>query len=325
MYIQQFLTYLRCELNYSVHTVLSYGTDLKLLVGHLLPDIPKDADGDTPAFDPAHVTPDDIRAWIMQLTRSGQSTATVKRKLAAVRRFYTYLRKYHGIRVQPAADLNPGPRSRPLPGTVPGSQMQQVLISSDNDATNNPTFTDVRNDLILNLLYQTGMRAAELLALTDQRVDMARFELKVLGKRNKERTIPFGRDLAQRISHYMGMRGNLGLPAPATQAPQSRSRLRARPVRPFLVTQTGQPLKYRTLYDIIKRALAGTNVQRTSPHALRHTFATEMLKGGAELTTIQRILGHQSLETTQIYTHLSPKQIKESYLKAHPRAKNNKP
>ena len=297
--IEAFLTYLRDELAYSPLTQKLYRDGLDnwmLFVAR-----------DEKNFDPQEVTVNDIRAWVAQMSRHGNSAGTIKHRLCAVRALYRYLIKRCGATHNPAANVRINRREKPLPKFIDSGEMAQILNSMDNDAIDSNDFENIRNDLILNLFYQTGMRASELVGLTDARVDLSRNELKILGKRNKERVVPFGPSLRSIIEKYISLR-------PLTFQSEVQ--------QPFITDDEGNGLKYKKIYDLVHTMLDGrvSSVKR-SPHVLRHTFATDMLNGGANLTSVRELLGHTSLATTQIYTHVSIGELYENYNRAHPRAK----
>lgn len=295
--IDAFIRYLRDELAYSPHTVLSYGKDLKEWRAFVAPD--------SQDFDPCTVTTNDTRAWVATLSRNGLSTSSIKRKLSSVRSLYNFLIKRHGATSNPAANIRINRRQKPLPKFIDRNEMAAVLDSLDEEAFAANDFISVRNDLIINMLYQTGMRASELTALTDERVIMSRNELKVLGKRNKERIVPYGSALAELIEKYINLRP--GEPGGC---------------RPFFTDEEGNELTYNQLYRVVRQSLDGrVSSPKRSPHVLRHSFATDMLNEGADLTSVRKLLGHKSLATTQIYTHVSLNELRENYRKAHPRSK----
>ncbi len=287
----KFLNYIRCELNLSVHTVLSYTSDLRQWE-----EFSDSAFG--AGFDPAATVANDLRMWVAHLSSCGVGTRTIRRKVQTMRAFFRYMMKRHGLKDNPALELVPARLPKTLPAVVRPEDMQR-LLDAPCDRQN---FIELRNRLIVTMLYSTGMRASELTGLRDADVDVRQGELKVLGKRNKERMIPFGKELADMITLYRTIR-------PATPAAE------------LFVLEDGRPLAYRNLLGIVKENLAGrVTVARRTPHVLRHSFATDMLNGGAEITAVQQLLGHASLATTQIYTHLSYRELQHNYQQAHPRA-----
>lgn len=317
MLINSFLTYLRCELNYSALTVLSYRTDLRQLADYL-------TDGDPEAFNPMECTVADLRAWALHLAEKGLTHRAIHRKMSAVSTLYRYLMRTKGFPFNPALDVQLAKTPTALPVYIRQAEMEEILgpppsaTGKESDLTANQreitlpsadTFTPLRDRLVVLMLYTTGIRRAELIGLLDADVDTRLGELKVLGKRNKERIIPFGKELAEAIDDYRKARF-LKTGIRATQS--------------FFTRPNGAPL-YPTLVErIVKEALRGhTLASRQSPHTLRHSFATDMLNNGADLRSVQQLLGHSSLATTQVYTHITYRELKNNYQLAHPRAKKN--
>ena len=309
MLINSFLTYLRCELNYSAHTVLSYGTDINQFAEFI-------TGGKPDTFKPDDITSSDINSWVLHLSQEGVSLRTIRRKLSALSSLYRYLMRTAGFTSNPASDVPLAKIPHKLPAYIRQEEMEDIINSmplAPNNAGKNSIdesdFISIRNSLIVLMLYSTGMRRAELISLTDLNVDTSGRELKVLGKRNKERIIPFGNELAEAIEAYRNLRC-LVTGSDRTEA--------------FFTRPDGQPL-YPTLVErVVKSALTGhTHATRLSPHTLRHSFATDMLNNGAALDGLQKLLGHASLETTQVYTHITYRELKQNYKLAHPRAQNH--
>lgn len=291
--IEEFLTYLRCERNSSVNTVEAYRRDLEQWRDFVAP-------GDKP-FMPEKQTSADLRRWIVSVARGGCGQSTVRRKVQTLRAFFHYLMRMGITSENPAADLTLPKLPKPLPVIVRAEETNAV-IDSEVDETD---FEEVRNRLILNMLYSTGMRCSELIGLKDAAVDTRSCELKVLGKRNKERIIPFGSELAMMIESYRTLRSGT---APGR-------------TEEFFVRPTGEPLYRKLVYNIVHQALGTVaHASKLSPHVMRHSFATDMLNNGADLNAVQQLLGHSSLATTQIYTHISYRELQQNYQQAHPRA-----
>lgn len=300
--IDAFLTYLRCELNLSDHTVLSYGTDLRqwydFAASISLAGCRRSCD--TP--DPAAVTINDLRLWISFMASEGISARSIRRKIQSLRAFYRYLMQRHGLLSNPAAELSAARIPKRLPSFIRPEQTKKIL-DEDYDHDN---FEETRNHLIIDMFYSTGMRCSELLGLLDVDINIAKGELKVLGKRNKERIIPFGEEMRELITEYRQLRADI---PGAKDTPN------------FFVRADGQPLYRRLIYTIVHDSLEGkVTASKISPHVLRHSFATDMLNNGADITAVQQLLGHSSLATTQIYTHLSYRELLNNYKLAHPRA-----
>lgn len=299
MFIQEFLTYIRCELNLSVHTVSSYRIDLEQWRDWA-------TDNGSRTFEPNDVTASDLRAWLAHIAGENLSPRSIRRKVQSLRAFFKFMMLRHGLTANPAAELSLARTPKPLPVYIPETETNSMLDSDFNS----DDFTETRNRLIITMLYSTGMRQDELLTLTDCNVDTRKGELKVHGKRNKERVIPFGQELAAMIETYR--------------------KLRKRDVDflsdRFFVKENGEPVYAKLIYNVVHRTLseAGVHASRLSPHVMRHSFATDMLNSGAELSAVQQLLGHQSLATTQVYTHITYRELKQNYELAHPRASKRK-
>lgn len=293
--IDSFLTYIRCELTMSAHTVLAYRHDLEQWADYMTGGKPDE-------LRPDDLTTSDLRLWVAKMASSGLKPTSIRRKVQSVRALYRYLMTRGEVTGNPAADLQPVSVPHALPVYVRPAETASIMDAPlDSDS-----FIDVRNRLVLLMLYSTGMRVSELTGLLDTDVNIQRSELKVLGKRNKQRIIPFGNELADMITLYRNLRDDI---VGRTAA------------REFFVRPTGEPLYPRMVYNVVHRAMDGrVHAIRRSPHVLRHSFATDMLNNGANLTAVQQILGHKSLGTTQIYTHVTLRDLKNNYNQAHPRA-----
>ncbi len=290
--IDKYLQYIKLELNLSEHTQVAYGNDLRQWEQFLT--------GGGEQLDVASVTASDIRAWLLQLSGSGDSARTLRRKVQAVRSFYKWLMRNGTVVVNPAASVELARIPKRLPQLVREDSVDSLLDSKIDDAD----FEQVRNRLIVMMLYETGMRRAELIGLLDKNVDTAKGELKVHGKRDKDRIIPFGTELADWIEKYRSLRDDQALEG-----------------EHFFVRESGEPLYPMLVYRIVREALTEAGVtSKRSPHVLRHTFATAMLNDGAALNSVKELLGHESLATTQIYTHVTFSELKNNYKLAHPRA-----
>ena len=292
--IDNYLQFIRLEKNLSPNTVVAYRCDLEQWEQFLT--------GGKEALDVKSVTTGDIRAWMLHLNKQGDSARTMRRKVQAVRSFYKWLMKQGMVSDSPAAAVELARIPKRLPQLVRSSSMDD-LLDQEIDETD---FVQVRNRLIVMMLYETGMRRAELLDLLDRNVDTASGELKVHGKRDKDRIIPFGTELAQAIDSYRLLRDEL-----------------VRGCEHFFVKEDGNPLYPMLVYRIVHRALQEVGVtSKRSPHVLRHSFATAMLNDGAAINSVKELLGHESLATTQIYTHVTFSELKNNYKLAHPRALN---
>lgn len=298
MFIEKFLTYLRCELNYSAHTVAAYKRDLEQWSAEMVPHT-------SAPFDPLNVTPRQLRAWLLSLNTEHYATSTLRRKVQSLRAFYKYLMRFHGLESNPAMELTLPKVGRPLPVNVREDETAEILDSPYD----RQDFIQVRNRLIIMLLYSTGIRCSELLAIKDADINLIGGELKVHGKRNKDRLVPFGDELKLMIKEYISLRNhNIG----------STPTLLSRP--------DGREMSRGAVWTVVHNELDahGVHTSRRSPHVLRHSFATDMLNHGGDLNAVRKLLGHESLVTTQVYTHLSRKDLKNIYEQAHPRALNQK-
>lgn len=258
--------------------------------------------GQPSQLDPMSVTSSDLRLWLGTLAKEGDTPRTIARKLSSLRAFFNFLVKRHGLALNPTADIHPPKAPKPLPVYIRPAETASIL-ADDLDVTD---FTAVRNRLMLLMFYSTGMRSSELQGLLDIDVNTHRGELKVLGKRSKERIIPFGPELSEMIGLYRSLRDTT---------------VGGAPTREFFVRPTGEPLYRSLIYKVVHESLEGRTVAaRRSPHVLRHSFASDMLNNGADLFSVQQLLGHASLATTQVYTHITYQELKQNYQQAHPRA-----
>lgn len=292
--ISVFIKYLASEKRFSQHTIQAYETDLRQLASFLC------------SLDPDNqlerATNQVLRMWVADLAQRGLQSSTINRKIAAIKAFYRFLHANNYMAKEPTVQLRTLKLGRKLPVFLREEELLNLL---DNHLFED-TFEGWRDKLILELLYGTGIRLAELLALYDSAVDLYDNTIKVLGKRNKERVIPFPKSLTQIIERYRLYRA-------ATLGSHHSDLL--------LVTATGAPCYPMLVYRAVSRYLrAYTHADRYSPHVLRHTFATHLLNKGAGLNAIKDLLGHESLATTQLYTHHSLEKLQAVFKQAHPRA-----
>ncbi|MBR4842430.1 MAG: tyrosine recombinase XerC [Bacteroidaceae bacterium] len=290
---EQFCEYLKFERNYSDKTIDAYSRDLVSFEQFL-----KATDTQ---FDLLNADRDLIRLWVVDLMENGAATTTVNRKLSTLRSFYRFLR-IRGIKENSPVQGITGPKNKkPLPQFVKESEMNELLDNTDLGEG----FVGIRDKTIIATFYETGVRMAELIGLDDKDIDFVTCTIKVTGKRNKQRFIPFGNDLKERFHEYLDVRDS-----------EFKDRDGA-----FFVSLKGQRIPRHQVYKIVKNALSKVStVGKKSPHVLRHTFATTMLNHDAELGAVKELLGHTSLQTTEIYVHTTFKELKEVYKKAHPRA-----
>ena len=296
MLIESFLQYLRYERNYSSHTVLSYQKDLEQFESYVTEL--------TGEFDPELIDVSFVRQWIVSLMEQGYSPRSVNRKLSSLKSFFKYLYRISRVGKLFLKGINGPKTNKPLPNFVRVKDMELILSETPNE----DNWEAVRDFLIVDMFYSTGIRCAELVGLTDKAIDMDSGLIKVTGKRNKQRLIPFSRQLKDTMLRYIEVRNE----ALAELHPQA-----------FFARKDGRSLSNSIVYHIIKRKLSGVSgLSRKSPHVLRHTFATSMLNNGADLNAVKELLGHASLSSTEIYTHTSFEELKKVYHQAHPRAEN---
>ena len=290
--INNFLRYIRLELNHSAHTVTAYGNDLRQWQQFLT--------AGKESLDVASVTPADIRVWLLDLNNRGDGPRTLRRKVQAVRSFYKWLMREGKVTSSPAAQVE----LAQVPKRLPPLAREEMIDRAIDDDIDMNDFAQVRNRLIVIMLYETGMRRAELIDLLDSNVDARKCQLRVHGKRDKDRVIPFGTELAEWIERYRTLRDEV-----------------ARHCTTFFVRDNGEKLYPMLVYRVVTQALAQAGVTgKRSPHVLRHSFATTMLNDGATINSVKELLGHESLATTQVYTHVTFSELKNNYKLAHPRA-----
>ena len=293
MFIDAFLKYLRFERNYSEKTVVSYRIDLVEFEGFLKK---VDAEKDLVAVDA-----DLVRSWMVSLMENGRSVATVNRKLSSLRSFYRFLLKRRFVDLDPMLKVVGPKKQKTLPSFLRVQEMDRLL----DECSPSEGFEGVRDRLILEMFYATGMRLSELIGLNDADVDFSAKLLKVTGKRNKQRLIPFGEELWGDLLEYVKIR-NEALPDRDCA---------------LFVRKDGGRMYPELVYRLVRRNLSKVaTLKKKSPHVLRHTFATAMLNGNAELQAVKELLGHESLATTEIYTHTTFEELKKVYEQAHPRA-----
>ncbi|HXK75275.1 MAG TPA: tyrosine-type recombinase/integrase [Bacteroidaceae bacterium] len=291
-----FIDYLQFERNYSGSTVRNYGADLQTFASFL-----NHSSGVAVEVDWNHVTSADVNDWIAEMMEVGLASTTIRAKLCALRSFYRYLLKRQKVEVDPMQRVVAPKKPVRLPSFVKEAEMDHLL-----DAVSfGEGFQAIRDKLILQMFYMTGVRVSELVGLKDEDVDLLRGSLRVLGKRNKQRDVPFSEELTLAISRYRNERDRF---------------LEGVSLESFFVTDRKRPVNKKFVYKVVHYWLSQvTTVSQRSPHVLRHSFATAMLNNGADLASVQALLGHESLATTQIYTHTTFEELKKVYNQAHPR------
>ena len=284
----QFLLYLQGEKNASPHTVKNYGVDLAEFII---------VTGGKTAREVDYIA---IRKFLAHLKEKGYSKSTISRKLACLRSFFKFLTRENVVANNPAVGIATPKREKKLPSFLEVQEIENIL-----DAAAGPSLSSKRDRALLETLYSSGIRVSELVGLNVEDTDVLGGVLRIRGKGKKERMVPIGRKAQEAIREYMEKRGNdYGKDGGALFLNKNSTRLTDRSVRRILI-------KY------VRKASLHKDV---SPHTLRHSFATHLLDRGADLRSVQELLGHESLSTTQIYTHVTTKRLKEVYEKVHPRA-----
>ena len=299
MWIQGFIDYLRYERNYSARTLEEYQADLKAFERYY-----KTLDCELTW---ATVDGDGIRQWMLHLMEENDNApSSVNRRLSALRSFYRFLLRRGLVDRDPARMVTGPKKEKPLPAYVKESEMNRLL---DEEGVFPPDYAGVRDRMMLLTFYSTGMRLSELVGTNIADVDLNLRQLKVTGKRNKQRLIPIGSEMVEAIADYMAVRR------------QFAERHDADADALFLNERTGRRISQFKVEARVKYYLSRVTMQkRRSPHVLRHTFATSMLNHDADLQSVKELLGHESLSTTEIYTHTSFEELKRLYNQAHPRA-----
>ena len=291
--IENFLNYLQFELNRSALTVSSYGDDLHAFEAYFKAiDIELSWES---------IDSDIIRDWMESRMDKGNSATSINRRLSALRSFYRYALVRNLVSKDPVRGITGPKRSKPLPQFLREAEMDRLL----DDIPRGETYKEVRDYTIIMMFYQTGMRLGELIGLDDAHVDFDNKQVKVTGKGNKQRIIPFADELFGVLQNYLQLRN---------QEVECKSAA-------LFLTDKGERMTRSGVRYIVKKGLSKVStLKKRSPHVLRHTFATAMLNNSAGLESVKKLLGHESLSTTEIYTHTTFEQLKKVYEDAHPRA-----
>lgn len=295
MMIDRFLEYLRYERNRSPLTVKSYEEDLRAFEIYF-----KNLYVDGLTWE--NIDADIIRSWMESMMDKGNTATTINRRLSALRSFYRFALSRNFVVSDPAHSIKGPKKRKPLPQYLRESEMDRLL---DEIPWDESSYSNVRARSIIIMFYETGMRLAELASLDDSSIDFAHQELKVHGKRDKERLIPLGNEIVEAVKTYI----------------EQRDKYIVRKCSALFVSENGERMKHFQIRNEVKKYLSMvTTMKKKSPHVLRHTFATAMLNHNAGLESVRKLLGHESLATTEIYTHMKFEQLKKTYSNAHPRA-----
>lgn len=290
MKVDDFINYLVTEKHYSINTVTAYTIDLRQFEEYI-----KEVFDKSEAID---VKSDMIRDWIVYLKGNKITNRSINRKIASLRAYFHFLVKREEVEKNPLIKILPVKSSKRNPVFIMEEDMENIINMNYEDS-----FEGRRDKLIIEILYSTGMRKAELLNLEEKDFDFSKGEVRVFGKRRKERIIPLHKDLISLIKEYCNERNGLEV---------SNTKL--------FINKKLSPLSRFQLDTIVKKDLSLAQVERKSPHVLRHTFATHLLNEGADIMNVKELLGHASLEATQIYTHNTIEKLKNVYKQSHPRS-----
>ncbi len=293
-YKQQFIHYLQFQKRYSKHTITSYENDIASFDNYLLKNYGE--------INIEEIKPTFIRSWLAELKQEGISSKTINRKISTLRSLFKYFLKLDIVKVNPVAAI--------IAPKIPKRLPQFIEASASNNLFEGIAFKEgfegLTEKLVLEILYNTGIRKAELISLKEYQIDYSNSNIKVLGKGNKERVIPVNENLLKSMQFYIA---------------EKRKLFGIFDEFILLVSKKGKPLNPRTVYDIANKYLAEiTTIDKKSPHILRHSFATHLMNNGADLNAVKELLGHSSLAATQIYTHNTIEKLKDVYKNAHPKA-----
>jgi integrase/recombinase XerC len=293
MFIERFIRYLQFEKRFSPNTVIAYKKDLyqfSEFIKSIEPDL-------------ISITHQQVRTGIVSLMDNGIEPKSINRKISSLRSFYKFLQREGLINSSPMLHVKAPKIPKRLPVVITEQKMDSLL---DADTVFSDDFEGYRNRLILELLYGTGMRLSELVGLSNEDVNIYENQIKVLGKRNKERIIPISKVLASLIADYQVLKNNKDFNIKSSS---------------LIVTNDGKAVYPKFIYRVVHSILSFISTQdKKSPHILRHSFATTLLNRGADLNAIKELLGHSSLAATQVYTHNSVEKLKSIYKQAHPKA-----
>jgi integrase/recombinase XerC len=294
MGISKFLDYLRFEKRYSTHTLTAYGNDLKQFAGYMAGTYGEESMLNAESLH--------VRSWMVYLVEEGLAARSINRKMVTLRSYFRWCQREGEINLNPLESITVLKTPQRLPGYVEEDAMGKLL----DQACPADDYGAVRNRVMLELLYQTGIRLSELITMPREQASGSPDHIMVTGKRNKQRIIPVGRGLAMALRNFLTLRD---------------AQFGAVQGAPLFLTDKGKPLYPKFVYNVVNSSLATvTTIARRSPHMIRHSFATAMLNHGADINAVKELLGHSSLASTQVYTHNTVEKLKRVYRQAHPRA-----
>ena len=292
--IQSFLDYLKYEKRYSVHTLTSYQTDLTDFIDFL-----KKQFGNVSLKEVTHSY---VRSWLAYQKEKGLTSKSINRKISSLKSFFKYYLRIGAIEITPMAQVISPKIGKRLPVFVKEEDARK-LVEALKQSTDD--WKSLNTKMLISIFYATGMRLSELIGLKEKQVDFSNSQIKVLGKGNKERIIPIGKEIAGMIKNYQ----------------QLKKKGFEKTEDTLLVTEKGKKLYPKYAYLLVNQVLGqASTLDKKSPHVLRHTFATHLMNNGADLNAVKELLGHSSLASTQIYTHNTIEKLKDVYKKAHPKA-----
>lgn len=290
--INSFLEYLSLEKKYSVHTVTAYKTDLYAFQKFIVQEYSQES--------LAEVHYSQIRSWVVSLVDKDISNNTINRKISSLKSFYKFLQKTHQIEINPLAKHKALKVAKKVQVPFTSKEINEVIKNIDQE----DNFVAVRNKLIVELFYSTGIRRAELINIQESQISISNKTIKVVGKRNKERLVPLIKPVMQTLKKYLEFKKEIGKKSEA-----------------LFITEKGNKIYETLVYRIINSYFGQVSTKvKKSPHILRHSFATHLLNEGADLNAVKELLGHSSLASTQVYTHNSLEVLKKVYNQAHPKS-----
>ncbi|MBN2638292.1 MAG: tyrosine-type recombinase/integrase [Bacteroidales bacterium] len=293
MSTDRFIRYLKFEKRYAQHTLTAYSSDLNSFRDFLKTSFELD--------DLNKVDSTMVRSWIVFLMDNKYTPVSVNRKMSTLKAYFKFLLQHKLISINPMEEVHTVKKGIKLPTYVESDKINTWLDMSADLSD----FANVRDRVVVLTLYSTGMRLSELISLNEESFQLESGIVKVRGKRNKERVIPFSDELKQELEFYFDLKSKTFKESPSA----------------FIITDKGKRAYPKFIYNIVNESLATLSTGQKSPHVLRHSFATHLLNNGADLNSIKELLGHTSLAATQVYTHTTIEQLKSIYKQAHPRAK----